>query len=69
MPLLDKGESVEFVFAPAIDYYNSSNPKFTRATIQYFLSLQNTRLDSDQIQTRVIDMDVMEQHRGHKRGH
>lgn len=59
MPLLDKGESIEFVFASTIEYYNSSNPKFTTAIIQYFLSPQNIRSDSDQIQTRIINIDIM----------
>jgi len=60
MPLLDKGESIEFVFASAIEYYKSSNPKFTTATVKYFLSPQNTRSDSDPIQTRIINIDIME---------
>ena len=60
MPLLDKGESIEFVFASAIEYYNSSNPRFTTVTIQYYLSPQNTRAESDPVQTRIIEIDVIE---------
>jgi hypothetical protein len=60
MPLLDKGESIEFVFASEIEYYNSSNPKSTTATIQYYLSPQYTRTDADPIQIRVIKIDIIE---------
>lgn len=35
MPLLDKGEIIEFFFASASEYFRSDNPKFTTATIQY----------------------------------
>ena len=36
MPVLDKNENIEFLFASAHAYFNSSNPKSTVAKIQYY---------------------------------
>lgn len=36
MSLLDKNEEVNFLFDPAIDYYESNNPKSTVAKVTYY---------------------------------
>jgi hypothetical protein len=36
MPLLDRNEEVNFLFDSAFDYYESNNPKFTKATLTYY---------------------------------
>lgn len=49
LPLIDKGEKIEFLFDSLIEYYNSDNPKIINATATYYVYPKNKR-KSKQIQ-------------------
>lgn len=60
MPLLDKGEIIEFFFASAPEYFKSDKPKYTTATIQYYKTPPiNTDNDFKPI-IRSINIDIIE---------
>ncbi len=60
MPLLDKGERIEFFFASASEYFKSDNPKFTTATIQYYKTPPSDQNNSTKLITRRINIDIIE---------
>jgi hypothetical protein len=60
MPLLDKGEIIEFFFASAPEYLKSDKPKYTTASIQYYKT--PLVIDDNQIRPiiRYIEIDIIE---------
>ncbi len=60
MPLLDKGEIIEFFFASASYYFKSENPKFTTATIQYYKTPPSDRINNIKPIIRRINIDIIE---------
>ncbi|MGG1600993.1 hypothetical protein [Paenibacillus naphthalenovorans] len=59
MPLIDKGETIEFFFASAHEYLNSEKPKFSEATLEYYIHPVNERDKSKPI-VRKINIDIEE---------
>lgn len=43
LPLLDKGEKIEFLFDSLIEYYNSDKPKIINASATYYVYPKNKR--------------------------
>lgn len=57
MPLLDKGEETKFFFASASDYFQTNNPKETKAHLTYYLSPSSSKNNSPITRDFVIDIE------------
>lgn len=60
MPVIDRSENIEFLFASAHSYFESNNPKTAIAYIKYYRKpLTNNKKDNDPIE-RIIEIDLEE---------
>jgi hypothetical protein len=60
MPLLDKGEIIEFFFASAIEYSESDKPKLTTAKIEYYKTPFIHTGNFAKPVIRIINIDIIE---------
>ena len=60
MALLDKNEEVKFLYDSAFEYYNSNNPKVTRATVAYYKQPKDQRKGKAIVRNFEIDFEERE---------
>ena len=60
MPVLDKNETIEFLFASAHSYFNSENSKTTTAFIEYYRRPKTNKVKGNEPVKREIKIDLEE---------